>query len=194
MKIRFIFLMFFLSIIMSLSFLYASVAKKEDKSNKLSVKSNDKIIVAKIDNLNITYQDYLDFLDLFNKKPSTNEEKLKMLNHLIERTLIIEDAKEKGYFGRKTMKENIKKHRFLEKKDNSYQTTIILRQYFIENISKKVNVTTLDIDNYVKKHKNIDRATARDYIALEKEKKLYKKLIEKLKKGKKIVIYKENLK
>ena len=169
------------------------LAASVDKKNNSPVKSSEKIIVAKINNMEITYQDYIDFLNLFNKKPSTLDEKLKMLNHLIERTLIIEDAREKGYFGRKTMKENFKKHSFL-KKDNSYQTTIVLRQYFIENISKKVKVTTEEIDDYVKKHKGVDRVTARDYIALGKEKKLYKKLVDKLEKGKKITIFKENLK
>ena len=149
-----------------------------------------KIIVAKIDDEPITYEEFEKFLELFKKKPKTLDEKLKMLNNLIARKLIIEDAKKKGYFNRKDIKENLKKHKFLKK---SGEITLVLKLYFYENISKKVKITEEEINKFIKKHKGINKHTAKEIIAVEKEKKLFDELIKRLKKGRKIIIFKDNL-
>jgi len=174
-------------------------AVSANNNSNVELKQHTQIVVATIDGSPIYLSYYEEFVNLFKKKPVTIEDKLKMLNNLINRRILIEDAREKGYFNRKETKKNFKKHKFLDKsnKNKTYEETIVLREYFIENVSKKVKVSKKEIEDFIAKHKgykSINKVDAKDMIAFGKEKKVFAELLKNLRANKKIVIFKQNLK
>jgi hypothetical protein len=189
-------ILLFSLILFQLNQLYAI---SENSNSGVKLKQHSKTVIATIDGNPIYLSDYEEFVNLFKKRPKTIEDKLNMLNNLINRRILIEDAREKGYFNRKDTKKNFKKHKFLDKsnKDKTYEETIVLREYFIENVSKKVKVSKKEIEDFIAKHKgykSISKVDAKDMIAFGKEKKIFAELLQKLRANKKIVIFKQNLK
>ena len=156
----------------------------------IPVKARAPLVLAKIDGKKITTQNFTQYLNLFDDNPAyqarTLEDKKRLLNYLIDRTLLLEAAQEEGYAKR----DKIKKHPFLGKIEDE---TMILRAYLIDHVSHKVSVTQSDAKTYQKNHPGLTLKQARDEFTTQRQEKTFHALIAHLRKGHTIKIYTENL-
>ena len=152
--------------------------------------SQDKVL-AGIDGKKITQKDFNAYLALFKGNsrylPKTQEEKRTLLQHLIDRTILLEAAEKGGYF----KQEIFKKHPSLTKVEKE---TFILRAYLMDHVSKKVTVTSSEVAAYQKLHPDTSSEKVREVLIAKRQKELFAVLMKQLKKGRKIQLYPEKIK
>jgi len=92
-----------------------------------SATGNDQNVLATLDGKPVTSGDFQNYLKLFDNdprfRPDTPEARKKLLEHLIDRTILLQYAKKHGYFELK----ELQRHSSLNQQEKE---TIILRQLF----------------------------------------------------------------
>lgn len=146
-------------------------------------------VLAEIDGRAITVKEFTSYLSLFKGNPSylpkTKEEKERMLNHLIDRALLLEAAKKEGYDKRETLK----KHPSLSPLERE---TFMLRAYLMDHVSRKVSISQQSIKTYQFHHPGLTRKQAMDTLIAQQEQRLFEELMRHLKGGHNIRIYPDN--
>ena len=148
-------------------------------------------ILAKIDNQTITKADFTAYLSLFKDQskyqPTTSAARGKLLNNLIDRTLLLEEARKQGYFEAP----ELKKHGSLNSIEHE---TIVLRQLLTDRISRPATIDDATVNTYLTTHPNLTFKQAQEKLTSERQQKLFHKLMQNLKKDRTILIHRENLK
>jgi hypothetical protein len=147
-------------------------------------------VLAKIDGKVLTSKDFASYLALFKGntayQPKTLKEKKRLLEYLIDRTLLLEAAKKEGYDKR----DLLKKHPSLNRVERE---TLMLRAYLMDHISHKVSMTDKMIASYRRQHPGMTPKQAREILTARQQKKLFQSLMKRLKQGRTIQMYPENL-
>jgi len=147
-------------------------------------------VLAEIDGKAITSKDFASYLNLFKGdptyQPKSRKDKERMLNHLIDRILLLEAAKKEGY----DKKDILIKHPTLSPVERE---TFILRSYLMDHISRKVSVSPEAISAYRLHHPRLTEEEARERLIALQQKKLFKELMRRLRQGRSIRIFPENL-
>ena len=142
-------------------------------------------VLAKIDKIEITQADFDTYLNMFDAKskyrPTTPAARAKLLNHLIDRMLLLEEARKSGYF----KDEELRKHGSLS---SAERETMVLRKLLIDRISRPATIADPTVTLYLEDHPDLTFKQAQEKLTRERQLQLYKKLIQKLRKGRKIVI------
>jgi len=142
-------------------------------------------VLAKIDKIKITQADFDAYLSMFEAKskyrPTTPAARTKLLNHMIDRILLLEEARKSGYFE----DEELKKHGSLSKAERE---TMVLRKLLIDRIAKPATIADPTVTIYREKHPDLTFKQAQKKLIGERQQQLYEKLREKIRKGRKIVI------
>jgi len=148
-------------------------------------------VLARVDEKKITQKDFDAYLALFEGNsrylPRTREDKKRLLQHLIDRTILLEAAKKEGYFKQKIFK----KHPLLTDVEKE---TFILRAYLMDHVSKKAAVTSAEVAAYQKLHPGVSSKKAKEFLIAKRQKVLFAALMKQLKKGRKIRTYPEKIK
>ena len=143
-------------------------------------------VLATIDGQAITSSDFQNYLKLFDNdprfRPDTAEARKKLLEHLINRTILIQYAKEQGYFER----QELQKHQSLDQQEKD---TIALRQLLTDKISNQVHCSEDEIKTYQKAHPQLSTKLAKEQLTSQKQQKLFKTFIDQLKKEHTIIIH-----
>ncbi|MBW1646036.1 MAG: hypothetical protein JRJ56_06895 [Deltaproteobacteria bacterium] len=143
-------------------------------------------VLATIDDRPLTEADFAAYLKLFAGDPrfraDTPAARKKMLQHLIDRTLLLEYARKKGY----DRQETLKKHGSLSQQEKE---TIILRQLLNDEISAKVKVDEKAIASYHRQHPRLTAPQAREQWTSERQQELFRTLMGKLRRQHRIVIH-----
>ncbi len=143
-------------------------------------------ILATIDQQQITLVDFNKYLELF-KNPgnfcqSDLETRKKHLDNLINRTLLLEEARAKGYF----KAPELKKHGSL---NSSEHETIVLRQFLTDKVSRPATIDDATVNTYLTTHPNLKFKQAQEKLTSERQQKLFKELMQELKKERTIIIH-----
>ena len=139
-----------------------------------------------IDGQPITSSDFQNYLKLFDNdprfRPDTAEAKKKLLEHLIDRTILLQYAKEHDYLKLK----ELQKHQSLNQQEKD---TIILRQLLTDKISNQANCSEDEIKTYQKTHPHLSPKLAKERLTSQKQQKLFKTFMDRLKKEHTIIIH-----
>jgi len=146
---------------------------------------NDQNILATIDGKPITDSDFQNYLKLFDNdprfRPDTSEARKKLLEHLIDRSILLQYAKEHGYLKLK----ELQRHGSLDQQEKE---TIILRQLLTDKISNQVHCSQDEIKAYQKAHPQLTAKRAKEQLTSQKQQKLFKTFMDQLKKEHTIII------
>ena len=147
-------------------------------------------VLAEIDNQTITKADFTAYLGLFKNQskyqPTTAPAREKLLNNLIDRTLLLEEARKQGYFNAP----ELKKHGSLNSIEHE---TIVLRQLLTDRVSRPATVDDATVNTYLETHANLTFKQAREKLTSQRQQQLFKELMQELKKERSITIYQKNL-
>ena len=150
------------------------------------VTGNDQPILATIDCKPITTTDFQNYLKLFDSKPrfrpDSPEAREKLLEHLIDRTILLQYAKEHDYLKLK----ELQRHKSLNQQEKD---TIILRQLLTDKISNQVSCSQDEIEAYQKANSKLSPKLAKERLTSQKQQKLFKTFMDRLKKEHTIIIY-----
>ena len=148
-------------------------------------------VMAEIDSQKITKADFTAYLGLFKDQgkyqPTTAAAREKLLNNLIDRTLLLEEARKKGYFNAP----ELKKHGSLNSTEHE---TIVLRQLLTDRISRPATINDATVNTYLKTHTNLTFEQAQEKLTSKRQLQLFQELMQSLKKERTIIIHRENLK
>lgn len=143
-------------------------------------------VLAAINGQAITSSDFQNYLKLFDNdprfRPDTAEARKKLLEHLIDRTILLQYAKEHGYLKLK----ELQKHKSLNQQEKD---TIILRQLLTDKISNQVNCSEDEIKTYQKAHPQLSAKLAKERLTSQKQQALFKTFMDQLKKEHTIIIH-----
>jgi len=143
-------------------------------------------VLAAIDGQAITSSDFQNYRKLFDNDPrfgpDTAEGRKKLLEHLIDRTILLQYAKEHGYLKLK----ELQKHKSLNQQEKD---TIILRQLLTDKISNQVNCSEDEIKTYQKAHPQLSAKLAKERLTSQKQQALFKTFMDQLKKEHTIIIH-----
>ncbi len=150
----------------------------------------ENILLAEIDENNITGADFNRYLALFKngdqKHSGTPALRERQLKNLINRTLLLDEAAKLGYF----KDDKLKKHSSL---NTSEHETIVLRQFLTDKISRPATIDDADLNTYLETHPQIEPEQAREQLTSKRQQQLFQKMMHDLKKEHNIVIHHENL-
>ncbi len=153
--------------------------------------TKDSEVLAKIDDQKITKADFTAYLSLFKDNGQyqavTAAAREKLLNNLIDRTLLLEEARKQGYFNAP----ELKKHGSLNSIEHE---TIVLRQLLTDRISRPATIDDNTVNTYLKTHTNLTFEQALEKLTSERQLQLFQTLMQNLKKERTIIIHQENLK
>ena len=148
------------------------------------------ILLAEIDGQKITGADFNQYLELFKKSGEQQSEtpamRERQVKNLINRNLLLEEARKNGYFEN----EDLKKHGSL---NSSEHETIVLRQFLTDRISRPATIADTELELFIKSHPNFTPEQAREHLTSKRQQQLFQKLMHDLKNGHKIVIHQKNL-
>ena len=96
-----------------------------------------------------------------------------ILDTLINRAVIIKEAKKEKYF------EKIKKQ-LKHKVQNEVLTGIVIREYLKDNVLKKITVSDSEVQQVMAHNKKMDRKTAKNQLIMMKAQKNFEDLLKKL--------------
>ncbi|MEA3348295.1 MAG: SurA N-terminal domain-containing protein [Pseudomonadota bacterium] len=148
-------------------------------------------ILAEIDGQKITRADFTAYLSLFKDQgkyqPTTTAAREKLLNNLIDRTLLLEEARKQGYFNAP----ELKKHGSLNSTEHE---TIVLRKFLTDRISRPATIDDKTVSTYLETQTNLTFKQAQEKLTSERQLQLFQELMQNLKKERKIIIHQENLK
>ena len=165
-----------------IAFIFLLPAGAETKSSE---------VLAEIDGRKLTKADFTAYLNLFKDQskyqPTTAAAREKLLNNLIDRTLLLEEARKKGYFNAP----ELKKHGSLNSIEHE---TIVLRQLLTDRISRPATIDDNTVNTYLETHTNLTFKQAQEKLTSERQLQLFQALMQDLKKERKIIIHRENLK
>ena len=188
----FILLPFFLSLLFTACDSGSTPAKKSRATTPKSTAAAipDQLLLAEIDGRPVTGTDLKKYLGLFKESemvwPAKPETREKLINHLIDRELLLEAARKQGYF----KIDELKKHGHLQPSECE---TIALRAFLNDKIARPATPDQAAITNYRKQHPDLSAKQAREKLASARQIELFKNLMASLKKEHKIVIHRENL-
>ena len=164
----------FVSLVFCLS---AGIGETEETSSK---------VLATIDEIKITQADFEAYLDLFKDqskyRPTTPAAREKLLNNLIERTLLLDEAKKKGYFEA----DDLKKHGSLNSRERE---TMVLRQFLTDRVSRPATIDDSTVKNYLETHPGLTFEQAQEKLTSERQLEIYKELMQELKRDREITIH-----
>ena len=147
-------------------------------------------ILATIDQQQITRKDFNKYLKLFKNPGSCSqsdpETREKHLKNLIDRTLLLEEARKQGYF----KAPELKKHGSLNSTEHE---TIVLRQLLTDRISRPATVDNNTVNHYLETHPNLTFKQAQEKLTSERQQQLFRKLMHDLKKDRTIIVYQKDL-
>ena len=167
-------------------------AKKDEAAASKTAAATipDQVLLAEIDGQPVTGADLKEYLGLFKgeqaRLPEKLENRLQLVQHLVDRKLLLEAAEKAGY----AKLDELKKHGSL---NPSERETIILRAFLTDKISRPATPDDAELAAYREKHPGLDPKKAREALAAAKQKQLFRQLMAELRKGRKIVIQQENL-
>ena len=148
-------------------------------------------VLAEIDNQKITKADFTAYLGLFKDQdkyqPTTTAAREKLLNNLIDRTLLLEEARKQGYFEAP----ELKKHGSLNSTEHE---TIVLRKLLTDRISRPATIDDATVNTYLKTHAHLTFEQAQEKLTSKRQLQLFQELMQNLKKERTIIIHQENLK
>ena len=152
--------------------------------------ASENLLLAKIDQQEITGADYNRYLKLFNYSghdqpvnPAIRELQIK---NLINRILLLKEARQQGYFEDK----ELEKHGSL---NQSERETMVLRKFLTDKVSRPATIAEDELNTYLKDHPNYSAEAAREELTTGRQQQLFLKLMHDLKDGHHIVIHHENL-
>lgn len=152
--------------------------------------SADEQALATIDGQPITSSDFQKYLKLFaddsRYRPETPAARTKLLGHLIDRTILLQYAKEHDYLKLK----ELQNHQSLNQQEKD---TIILRQLLTDKISNQVHCSEAEIEAYRKGHPKLSPRLAKEQLTSQKQQELFKAFMGQLKKEHAIIIGQKNL-
>ncbi len=150
----------------------------------------ENILLAEIDENNITGADFNRYLALFKngdqKHSGTPALRERQIKNLINRILLLDEAAKLGYF----KDDKLKKHSSL---NTSEHETIVLRQFLTDKISRPATIDDADLNTYLETHPQIEPEQAREQLTSKRQQQLFQKMMHDLKKEHNIVIHHENL-
>ncbi len=150
----------------------------------------ENILLAEIDEHNITGADFNRYLALFKngdqKHSGTPALRERQIKNLINRILLLDEAAKLGYF----KDDKLKKHSSL---NTSEHETIVLRQFLTDKISRPATIDDADLNTYLETHPQIEPEQAREQLTSKRQQQLFQKMMHDLKKEHNIVIHHENL-
>lgn len=150
------------------------------------VAGGEQKVLATIDGKTITSSEFQNYLQLFDNnpkyRPDTAEARKKLLEHLIDRTLLLEYAKKHDYLKLK----ELQRHKSLSQQEKD---TLILRQLLTDKISNQVECSQAEIETYQKNNPQLNAKLAREQLTSQKQQALFKKFMDQLKKEHTIIIY-----
>ncbi len=150
----------------------------------------ENILLAEIDENNITGADFNRYLALFKngdqKHSGTPALRERQIKNLINRILLLDEAAKLGYF----KDDKLKKHSSL---NTSEHETIVLRQFLTDKISRPATINDADLNTYLETHPQIEPEQAREQLTSKRQQQLFQKMMHDLKKEHNIVIHHENL-
>ncbi len=150
----------------------------------------DQLRLAEIDGQPVTGADLKKYLGLF-KDPQSQLPREPaacrlLLEHLVNRKLLLEAATRSGY----DKLDELKKHGSLGPVEKE---TIILRAFLNDRISRPATPDKTEVSAYREKHPDLSLKQAREALAAKKQKALFRQLMAELRQEHKIVIHLENL-
>lgn len=153
--------------------------------------SKNSEVLAEIDQQKITKADFSAYLGLFKDQDkyqaTTAAARGKLLNNLIDRTLLLEEARKQGYFEAP----ELKKHGSLNSIEHE---TIVLRKLLTDRISRPATIDDATVNTYLKTHSNLTFEQAQEKLTSERQLQLFQELMQNLKKERTIIIHKDALK
>jgi len=167
-------------------------AAHSEKTEKTAATSSAPatLLLAEIDERKITGTDFNQYLALFKNNDQNHSAgpalRVRQINNLINRTLLLKEARKQGYF----KDEELKKHGSL---DPSEHETIVLRQFLTDKISRPATINDAELKTYLETHSQLSPEQARERLTAERQLQLFQQLMQDLKKGHQIVIHRENL-
>jgi len=148
------------------------------------------LLLAEIDEHKITGADLNQYLALFKNNDQSHSAspalRERQVNNLINRILLLEEARKQGYF----KDEDLKKHGSLDKREHE---TIVLRKFLTDKISRPATINDAELKTYQETHSQLSPEQARERLTAERQLQIFQKLMQDLRKGHKIVIQHENL-
>jgi len=149
-----------------------------------------KIVLAAIDGQPVTAADLKEYLALFSASerqlPEKLEARTKVLEHLIDRKLLLTAARKAGY----DKLDELKKHGSL---NSTEKETIILRAFLTDRISRPATPDQETVATFQKQHPDLNTRQAREKAAAARQRQIFAQLMAKLRKEHKIVIHHDNL-
>jgi hypothetical protein len=143
-------------------------------------------VMATIDGQPVTSTDFQTYLKLFDNnskfRPDTAEAKKKLLEHLINRTILLQYAKDHDYLKLK----ELQKHKSLNQQEKD---TIILRQLLTDKISNQVKCPQDEIAAYQKANPKLSPKLAKEQLISQKQQTLFKTFMDQQKKEHTIIIH-----
>ncbi|MEA3333062.1 MAG: SurA N-terminal domain-containing protein [Pseudomonadota bacterium] len=171
-----------IAIFLLVAFIFLLPAGAESKGSE---------VLAEIDNQKITKSDFTAYLNLFKDqskyKATTVAARKKLLNNLIDRTLLLEEARKQGYFEAP----ELKKHGSLNSIEHE---TIVLRKLLTDRISRPATIDDKTVNTYLKTHTNLTFEQAQEKLTSERQLLLFQELMQNLKKERTIIIHQDALK
>jgi len=167
----------------SLLFLFLAIIILNLPGKVMAAKQN---VLATIDGQTITSSDFQNYLKLFDNnpkfRPDTPEARKKLLEHLIDRTILLQYAKENDYLKLK----ELQKHKSLNQEEKD---TIILRRLLTDKISNQVHCSEDEIKAYQKNNLKLSAKLAKEKLTSQKQQALFKTFMDQLKKEHTIIIH-----
>jgi len=163
-------------------------SEKAEKTVAISAPAT--LLLAEIDEHKITGTDFNQYLALFKNNDQSHAAspalRERQINNLINRTLLLEEARREGYF----KDEDLKKHGSLNQSEHE---TIVLRHFLTDKISRPATIDEAELKTYQEAHSQLSPEQARERLTAEHQLQLFQKLMQDLRKGHQIVIHRENL-
>ncbi len=153
--------------------------------------SKNSDVLAEIDQQKITKADFTAYLCLFKDQgkyqPTTVAARKKLLNNLINRTLLLEEARKQGYFEAP----ELKTHGSLNSTEHE---TIVLRKFLTDRVSRPTTIDDKTVNTYLETHTKLTFKQAQEKLTSKRQLQLFQELMQNLKKERTIIIHQENLK
>ncbi len=135
-------------------------------------------VLATVDNEKITDKMVNNYVEAFKGKA----DKQVILDTLINRAVIIKEAKKEKYFER--IRKEIK-----QKVQPEVLAGIVIREFLKDKVLKNINITDDEVKTVMAHNKKLDKKSAKNQLIMMKAQKNFQNLLDSLKKKHKIKIY-----
>ncbi len=150
----------------------------------------DQVLLAEIDGRKVTGADLKNYLGLFKgpeaELPTGAEARKKLIRHLIDRELLLDEARKEGYF----KLDELKKHGSLNQVERQ---TIALRAFLTDKISRPATPDAAAVEALRRKQPDLDPKAAREKLARQNQLELFHQMMTRLQQEHQVIIHHDAL-